>query len=155
MSENQNMEMDWNDSIESDGGNYEPLGEGDFNFVVTKFERGRFPGSAKLTACNKATITVEAMDTANDRSVPVTFDLLLHRQLEWKLSAFFRAIGQKKHGEKLAMDWNKVVGAMGRAHFKPRKWTNKNGEERFSDDLEKFYDYDEKAMNQNSEEVPF
>ena len=36
--------MDWNDTIESDGQEFVLLDEGDYNFTVTNFERGRFPG---------------------------------------------------------------------------------------------------------------
>ena len=34
---NQNMMMDWNDSIENDGQEFVLLPEGDYNFVVTNF----------------------------------------------------------------------------------------------------------------------
>ena len=46
-----NSVMDWNDVIEDDGQEFVLLPEGDYNFVVTDFERGRFPGSAKIPAC--------------------------------------------------------------------------------------------------------
>ena len=45
-----NSVMDWNDVIEDDGQEFVLLPEGDYNFVVTNFERGRFPGSAKIPA---------------------------------------------------------------------------------------------------------
>lgn len=51
---NQNAAMDWDDAIENDGREFIILPEGDYNFTVTGFERGRFPGSAKMSACNKA-----------------------------------------------------------------------------------------------------
>jgi hypothetical protein len=95
---NQNMMMDWNDSIENDGQAFVLLPEGDYNFVVTNFERGRFPGGAKVPACNKASITVQV--NAPEGFSTVKFDLLLYRSLEWRISAFFRSIGQNKHGEK-------------------------------------------------------
>ena len=78
--------MDWNDSIESDGQEFILLEEGDYNYVVTNFERGRFPGGQKIPACNKATITVQ-VDTA-DGVASIKFDLLLYRSVEWKISAF-------------------------------------------------------------------
>ena len=53
---NQNMEMDWNDTILEDGQDLVLLDEGDYNFIVTNFERGRFLGGQKIPACNKATI---------------------------------------------------------------------------------------------------
>ena len=140
MENNQNMIMDWNDAIVEDGQEFITLEEGDYNFTVTAFERGRFPGSTKIPACNKATITV-AVDTPEGRA-SVRVDLILYRTLEWRISAFFRCIGQKKHGERLVMDWNKVVGSRGRAHFKPRTYTNSYGEEKTANDVDRFIDYD-------------
>ena len=137
---NNNAVLDWNDIIEDDGQEFVLLEEGDYNFTVTNFERGHFPGSAKLPACNKATITLE-VDT-RDGCAYVKHDLLLCRNLEWRISSFFRCIGQKKHGERLVMDWNKVVGSQGRARFKPRNYTNRDGEQRQTNDVDRFYDYD-------------
>lgn len=141
MEENRNMQLGWNDSIEDDGQEYVILPEDDYNFTVTNFERGRFNGGAKIPACNKATITVQV--EYKDKSITVKFDLLLYRTVEWRISSFFRSVGQKKHGEKLTMDWNKIIGAKGRAHFKPRTYTNQNGEEKQANDIERFIDYDE------------
>ena len=136
-----NMIMDWNDSIESDGTEYILLPEGDYNFEVINFERGRFPGSAKIPACNKASIVVQV--NTKDGVATVKFDLLLYRTLEWRISGFFRSIGQKKHGEKLTMDWNKVIGSKGRAHFKQRTYVNNQGEEKSINDIAYFIDYKE------------
>lgn len=55
---NNNAGMDWDDAIENDGQEFIILPEGDYNFTVTDFERGRFPGSAKMSACNKATLSL-------------------------------------------------------------------------------------------------
>lgn len=139
MNNTENMFLDWNDSIETDGQEFVLLPEGDYNFVVTNFERGRFPGGPKVPACNKASITVQ-VSTESGIAV-VKFDLLLYRSLEWRISSFFRCIGQKKHGEKLTMNWNTVVGSRGRAHFKQRTYTNQYGEDKVVNDLDKFYDY--------------
>jgi hypothetical protein len=141
MIDNKDMLMDWNDAIEEDGQEYVLLPECDYNFTVTNFERGRFPGGPKVPACNKATITVQV--ETKEGIATVKFDLLLYRSLEWRISSFFRCIGQKKHGEKLTMDWNKVIGSKGRAHFKQRSYTNNQGEEKFTNDIERFIDYNE------------
>jgi len=143
MYDNRNMCMDWNDAIESDGQEYVLLDEGDYNFEVVDFERGRYPGSQKIPACNKAALTL-AVTTEDGRRATVKFDLILFRSLEWRISSFFRCIGQKKHGERLVMDWNKVLGARGRAHFKPRTYINRDGEERQTNDVDRFYDWDDK-----------
>lgn len=142
MLNNNEMLMDWDDAIENDGQEFVILPEGDYNFTVVDFERGRFPGSAKIPACNKATLTLQ-VNTA-DGTATIKTDLILYRSLEWRISSFFRCIGQKKHGERLVMNWNAVGGSRGRAHFKPRNYTDRDGNERQANDVDKFYDWDEK-----------
>ena len=149
--QNSNMFLDWDDAIESDGQEFVILEEGDYNFTVTDFERGRFPGGTKIPPCNKAALTLQ-VKTPDGVAICRT-DLLLYKTMEWKLSAFFRCIGQKKHGERLVMDWNRVIGSRGRAHFKPRAYTDRDGNERQANDLDRFYDWDEKFFP--SEESQF
>lgn len=155
MNYDQNQCMDWDDAIESDGQDYVLLEEGDYNFEVVDFERGRFPGSAKIPPCNKAALTLQVR-TPEGKIASVKVDLILFRSLEWRLSAFFRCIGQKKHGEKVTMDWNKVVGSRGRAHIKPRTYT-KDGEERQVNDVDRFLDYDPSVafVPVKNEELPW
>ena len=52
-------ELDWNDTIEKDGDEFVLLPEGDYDFEVISFERGRHPGSEKLPPCNKATLSIK------------------------------------------------------------------------------------------------
>lgn len=141
----QDMCMDWDDSIQNDGTDFSPLPEGDYVFKVTNFERARHPGSANLPPCNKAalTLTVYGEDGKTSR---VFCDLFLYRTMEWKMSAFFRSIGQKKHGEKFTPDWNKVMHQRGRAHFKFVEYKDRNGDERTKNEVDKFLDYDESLM---------
>lgn len=134
--------MDWNDVIESDGREFIILPEGDYAFTVSKFERGFFPGSAKLSPCNKATLILQVK--TNEGVANARTDLLLNRRLEWRLASFFRSIGQKKRGEKVIMDWTHIVGSQGRAHFKPHTYTDKNGSLCKANNVERFIDYDEK-----------
>ncbi|MCD8324831.1 MAG: hypothetical protein LUC32_07800 [Clostridiales bacterium] len=159
---NQDMCMDWDDEIQSDGAEFIILPEGDYNFTVIDFERGRFPGGPKLPPCNKATLTLQVK--TDDGIATARTDLILYRTLEWRISAFFRCIGQKKHGERLVMNWNKVVGSKGRAHFKPRTYQDKDGNDRQANDVARFYDYDEKnfpaedewmELPEGTEELPF
>ncbi len=141
MNNEKDMLMNWDDAIETDGQEYILLPEGEYNFKVTNFERGRFVGSARIPQCNKASIVIQI--EAKEGTTTVKFDLILYRTLEWRISAFFRSIGQKKHGEKLTMDWGKVVGSKGRAYIKQRSYTNQNGEEKFINDVDRFIDYNE------------
>lgn len=149
-----NSVMDWNDVIEDDGQEFVLLPEGDYNFVVTNFERGRFPGSTKIPATNKATISIQNF---SEMGVPLMkFDLIFSKALTWKLSAFFRSIFQKKV-VKITMDWNKVLGTKGRAHIKQKVYTNQSGEEKNINDLDYFIDYDEKSFSEvvNDKDIPF
>ena len=139
----ENLFLDWEDEIEEDSGEFLVLEEGDYNYTVTGMERGRSKGSGKIPACNMAKLTL-SVDAGEGRTASCVTNILLYKTLEWKISQFFRSIGAKKEGERVRMDWNKVVGAAGRAHFKPRKYTNQNGEERQTNEVDYFIDYDEK-----------
>lgn len=119
---NFDREFGWDDVIEKDSSGFVQLTPGDYQFTVTNFERARHtPKSqdAKLPACNKAIITIE-IETTEGISI-LTHNLFLHSSTEGMLSAFFGAIGQKKHGEPLKMNWNTVVGAKGVARINKRK----------------------------------
>ena len=138
--------MGWDDTVQVDSEEYYQLPEGDYVFHVIEFERGSYPGGAKIPACNKASLKLEVITP--EGTARVKTDLLLYRTLEWKISAFFRCIGQKKKGEPLRMDWGKVIGSRGYAHFKPRTYTGNDGKEHTAVDCDKFYDYDPAKIDQ-------
>ena len=119
-------ELDWNDEIKEEGGEYEPLPAGTYNFTVASMQRGRFPGSEKMAACHKAELDLIVKDeNGNERHV--FEDLLLNSKLEWKLSQFFTCIGQKKSGEPLKPNWNSVPGSSGKAELYINEYTSKAG----------------------------
>ena len=72
--------MDWDDALENDGQEFITLPEGDYVFTVTDFERGRYPGSAKIPPCNKASLTLQVK--TDDGIARVRTDLILYRSLE-------------------------------------------------------------------------
>lgn len=80
-----------------------------------EYDRGRHtpnpqnPG--KLPACNKATVHLTIV--ANEGETELRHNLFLHSSTEGMLSAFFGAIGQKRKGEPLRMDWNAIIGKVG------------------------------------------
>ena len=152
----QNMFLDWDDAIESDGQEFITLEEGDYIFTVTGFERGRFPGGPKIPACNKAALTLQ-VKTPEGIAV-IRTDLLLYKTMEWKLSSFFRCIGLKKHGERLVMDWGHVLGASGRAHIIQREYVGNDGTTKKTNGVAYFMDYipAEKHFNPaDPEDIPF
>lgn len=130
-------ELSWDDEIEKDGGEFPLLPEGDYDFTVKSFQRGRHNGSEKIPPCNKAELTITIW--GKNESVNVKHNLFLHSKVEGMLSAFFTAIGQKKHGEKLKMNWNTVVGARGKCHVYVDEYTGKNGTKYTSNKIKKFY----------------
>ena len=113
MNNDMEREFGWDDVIEKDGGDFVLLPEGDYNFTVTKFERGRFNGSDKMPACNQAKLelTIHSLEYGD---VTVFHTLFLHTKTEGLLSNFFAGIGQKKKGERARMNWNAVVGSRGK-----------------------------------------
>lgn len=131
-------ELEWDSEINKEGPEFVLLPEGDYNFTVESYERGRHPGSDRLPACNKATLHLKVKGS-DGVEISLDHNLFLHQKTEGFLSEFFTAIGQKKPGEKIKMNWNKVPGSTGRLKLGIHTWKNKDGEERKSNQVSKFY----------------
>lgn len=131
-------ELNWDDEISQES-EFTLLEDGDYDFEVTKFERGRSNGSEKIPASNMAILTLRVSN--GSASTSIIERLILHTKMEWKLSQFFSSIGQKKHGEPLRMNWNKVLGAKGRCKVYVDTYTTDRGEERKTNKISKFYDF--------------
>lgn len=134
-------ELQWDDTITKDASDFVLLPEGDYNFTVESFERGRHGGSEKLPPCNKAVLTLRI--EAAEGTVRITHNLFLHSKTEGMLSAFFSCIGQKKKGEPLKMNWGMVPGSSGRCKIGIHSYQNKDGEDRKSNDVKRFYPKEE------------
>ena len=105
---------------------------------MKKFERARHNGSEKIPPCNKAVLTLFLRGPGGSGDVQT--NLFLHSKFEWKLCQFFTAIGQRKHGETMRMNWGAVTGASGYCHVGVRKWMGNDGKERESNEIAEFYD---------------
>lgn len=137
MSDN-GYELGWDSPIENDSPDFVILPEGDYDFEVIDFERGRHNGSEKLPPCNKAIVHIKIEGT--EGISVIRHQLFLHSITEGMLCAFFTGIGQRKKGEKITMDWNKVIGSGGRCKVGVRKWKNDPGEEKIFNEIKKFYE---------------
>ena len=137
-------EYGWEDEISDEGSEFVLLPEGDYDFTVSKIERGRHPGSEKLPACNKAIVTLTVW--GQDDCIDITENFMLCNKMEWKLSQFFLSLGMKKHGEPLRMNWTGAVGKKGKCHVYVDNYKNKNGEDRQSNKIKKYYAYDEQVQ---------
>ena len=137
MSSNTGYELGWESDIENDSPDFVTLPEGDYDFEVVEFERGRHAGSEKLPPCNKAIVHIKVVGT--EGMTIIKNNLFLHSITEGMLCAFFTAIGQRQKGEKVKMNWNAVVGATGRCKVGIQKWKGDDGEERMSNEIKRFY----------------
>jgi len=130
--------FDWGDMIENDS-SFTLLPEGVYPFTVVSFERGEHAGSDKIPPCKKAVLTIE-LDGGALGTTEITENLFLHSKQEWKLCQFFTAIGQRKKGEQMRMNWQAVPGAKGWAEVIINKYKNKNGEDRQNNRIDKYLD---------------
>lgn len=137
---NMNMghEFDWDAVIKNDS-TFELLPEGDYAFTVKSFERARHTPreGGKLPACNKAVLTIEVRDVAAGKRSTITHNLFLHSSCEGMLCSFFTAIGQRKKGEPLKMNWNMVPGSTGRCKVVQKK--NFNNDDKHNE-ISRFYE---------------
>lgn len=149
MTDNNERVLGWDDTIENDS-SFTVLPAGDYHFTVTGFERARYePGpKGKLPPCNKAVLTIAL--SGDEGTCTVTHNLFLHSRCEGMLCEFFTAIGQRRHGEPLRMNWQTVPGSTGRCKVGVRKWTGRDGSERESNEILRFYEPAAKAAPQQS-----
>jgi hypothetical protein len=139
---NAGYELNWDDQIENDGQDFVILPDGDYDFEVVTFERARHAGSDKLPPCNKAVVHIRIVSPDGDEVI-IKHNLFLHSSVEGLLCAFFTAIGQRRHGERLTMNWSAVTGSRGRCKVYVDNWTGKDGEPKQSNKIKKFYEPDD------------
>ena len=139
--ENKGYELDWDSEIENEGSEFIVAEPGDYDFVVTAFERGRFQGSAKMPPCNQAKLTIRLEIPGGDGTCEIKHNLFLHSKSEWKLCEFFTSIGQRQSGQRVAMNWNAVIGSRGRCKVSKRSFESNKapGKTLWANDIDKFY----------------
>lgn len=140
----EDRELGWDDVIENDSPEFVILPDGDYDFEVVDFERGRHNGSEKLPPCNKAIVHIR-IEVKEGISI-IKHQLFLHTITEGMLCAFFTGIGQRQKGERLKMNWNAVIGSKGRCKVGTRKWTNDEGKEMTFNEVKKFYEPEAKGF---------
>lgn len=142
MNETMDRELGWDDEIQKDN-EFVTLPEGDYDFVIDRYERVRHQGSDKIPPCNKAIVFFRVM-SPNGQEVTLQESFILHTKLEWKLSELFCGVGLKKKGEKLKMNWAALPGLKGRAQISLEPGT-KNPEQKFNR-IKKIYPFEEKSF---------
>lgn len=115
---NNNGAYDWNSTITQDSEVFLLLEPGEYTATVEEVRKEWHEGStdSKIRNCPKA-VVVARIETP-EGVARINTNLLLHQNLEWKLSQFFTSIGLKQKGQPLVMDWNKVVGKQAKIKVK-------------------------------------
>lgn len=152
MNQDMGKELNWDDEIEKDGGEFIVLPAGDYHFTVTKFERARYAGGERIPPCLQAKLELAAHSDKHG-DVTVFHNLFLHTKAEGLLSNFFCGIGQKQKGERAKMNWNQVLGAKGRLKLEVHKFTGRDGQERTNNQVKTFYPYEN--THQPQHQAPF
>lgn len=134
--------LGWDDEISNDSQIQSILlPPGEYPFEIVQLARSRHTpkaGSAgKLPECPKAEVTVRCYTT--DDHADIKNNLFLHSRCEGLLCQFFRAIGQRKHGEPLRPDWTRVIGSKGRCKVAVRDYMI-DGEKRQANEIKAFLD---------------
>lgn len=137
---NGNEELDYEATIEDEGGEFTLLPDGDYEFIITKITRGRYNGSDKVPPCGEVNVEMRVGNSTDATTITERFFML--KKWEWKLSQFFLSIGLKKHDEPLKMRWN-IEGMKGKCKVYVDSFTKKDGSAGQSNKIKKFYAYDE------------
>lgn len=128
----------WDDEVETVDSSFTVLPEGEYEFVVKDFERGRTKGGGKLKPCDQAIYTLHMLNPGG-LSADINHYLPLDDSLLWKITQFFKGIGliaqDTPEGTKVRYPWENAVGCRGRAEVGIRKWTGDDGKERKSNDI--------------------
>lgn len=135
MAEDKGREYSWDDEIVADD-EFTILPEGDYYFRVEVVEKARHAGSEKLPPCNKAIVSIRVFGDQGE--AVLKHNLFLHSKTEGMLSQFFSAIGMKKKGEPLKMDFNKAIGKEGKVKIGTREYNGKT-----YNDIKRFYRQEE------------
>lgn len=142
MAEMQDEVLDWDlteaDPDDGSHGGWTVLEDGFYPFTVQKMERARFEGSAKMPACPMAVLTLKVQGAGGEEALVTQRVYLLQRML-WKVTQFMEAIGQGRNERgKVVVNWGDVEGRGGWLKLKKRSYTNRDGQERETNDVDCF-----------------
>jgi hypothetical protein len=138
--------LSWDGQIANEEGGFELLPAGKYSFQVVKLEKT----TSNTSGAPMAVVTLR-VETENGHAEFKDY-LVLTVAAEWKLCAFFRAIGLKRTGEPFVMNWNLVEGSKGRAEITVEKYTKKNGDQGESNKVKAYIDAAVAGVEQEEDE---
>lgn len=129
--------LGWDSEIKNDGGDYKLLPEGVYPFTVRSYEKAYNNGTSKIPACPMAKVTLRV--GGGTEASDVTNSLFLDDSQEWKLCQFFLALGMRKHGEAMRIDFDGAIGKSGWVEIEHYTYTDK-GEEKTINSVARYLD---------------
>ena len=128
----------WDEEVETVDSSFTLLPEGEYEFVVKDFERGRTKGSAKMPACDQGIYTLHMLNPGG-LSADLRHFLPLDDSMRWKITQCFQGLGRipedRPEGTTGRCPWANAVGCKGRAEVGVRTWTGDDGKERESNEI--------------------
>lgn len=134
---NDDKALGWDSPVEEDGNSFTTLPDNtECVFKVERLEKVRTADGKKPMAKLELICT----GTKDEGTTYVRENLVLSTKAAWKLGEFFRAIGQRKHGQSVVPKWDRVVGASGRCVVTVEEWTGRDGDKRKSNKVKRYLD---------------
>lgn len=120
--------LDWGDSVKA-GEGFHLLPAGTYFFNVTKMEKLRYAGSAKMPSCPQAKLTISCTNWDDPtENGPVITSLFLTQKQAWKIADFFKCLGDAEDAEgNVRPDWFNVVGRGGVLELGIREYEKRDG----------------------------
>lgn len=147
--------MELNETISYDGSDFRLIDDGTWPFTVKAVSIEQYKGSQNVPPCLAAKVTLHVGVGAE--STDVTDNIYLYYNdngnPNWRISAFYRAIGYKKHGQEVQMNWDAgfLVGKTGWCETKQREFTYtqgpRKGEKGTSIDVDRYVDPENAPAN--------
>ena len=123
------MELD--ESVSYDGSDYKVIEDGVYPFKVKAVSIVQFNGSDNIPPCPCAEVVMRVGTGVDSTDVKDRIHLYVndYGNPNWKIAAFYRAIGYKKHGEEVKMNWNEsfLKDKTGWLETKQREFTYNQG----------------------------
>ena len=127
MDANEKMDevLDFDGEIQHDGAAFAVLPDNDeVEFTVNDVVKGR----NKDGTLPQVRLELNCVSLAGHGRANVSDFITMTRKSEWKLCEFFTALGLRRHGETLKMNWD-IKGRTGRATVIVEKFTKRDGSE--------------------------
>ena len=109
------MELD--ETISYDGSDFRQIPDGVWPFTVKAVSIVNYKGGTNIPPCRAARVTMRVGAGADMTDVSDNIYLYINDDgnPNWNIAAFYRAIGYKKHGEEVKMNWTSdfLVGKTG------------------------------------------